>query len=209
MSRTEWILGVLLALLLIFILILGAIFFFQPGERRTEAPVAPTSQFAGQTAVEAYLSAQAEAVKWQPDAALVKASATWPQGADRATLLQGKTTWNFNYYSPASQTTAVVTVIDAVATLGSSRPAEAALAPVNVSAWSIDSHEAIQAMLRSGGDQFLELNGVSTLTVSLATDTAEGRTEWFLSLFAVSNGKSYTVTMDATSGEIINVIGTP
>jgi hypothetical protein len=63
--------------------------------------------------------------------------------------------------------------------------------------------------LGSGGEQFLNQNGVSTLTVSLAADVGENRTEWFMSLFSISNGNSFTVSIDATSGDILDVIQTP
>jgi hypothetical protein len=211
MTRTEWILGILLAILLIFIVVLGIIFWLQPGggDRPENIPVAPTSAFAGQTAIQAYLFAQAEAITWQPDASLLKASATWPQGTNRETLLEGKTTWNFSYYSPGSNMTANVSVVDEVATLGSARAAAAGLVPVNTSGWNVDSYEAIQTLLSSGGDQFINQNGVSTLTVSLAADVGENRTEWFMSLFSISNGNSFTVSIDATSGDILDVIQTP
>ncbi|MFZ0546171.1 MAG: hypothetical protein WAM60_12070 [Candidatus Promineifilaceae bacterium] len=208
MTRTEWVLGILLAILLIFIAVLGVIFWLQPGNsnRAGSVPVAPTSPFAGQTAIEAFLYAQAEAVKWQPDAGLLKASATWPQGTSRETLLQGKTSWDFTYYSPASQMTAVVSVVNEEATLGSTHSSTKALAAMDSSNWRVDSQEAILSLLNSGGGQFIDQNGVSTLTASLSYKTEENRTEWFLSLFSVSNGNSYTALIDATSGEIISVI---
>ena len=211
MTRTEWVLGILLAVLLIFIVALGLIFWLQPGNNNNGSvvAVAPTSQFTGQTAIQASLLAQIEAAKWQSDAALLKASATWPQGSSRETLLQGKTTWSFTYYSPGAQETAVVTVVDEVATFGSTRPAPGTLFPIDSGAWKIDSHEAIQSFLDSGGGQFLSLSGVSTLTISLSKETDSNRMEWFLSLFSVSNSRSYTASIDAASGEILNVIGPP
>lgn len=211
MTRTEWILGILLAVLLIFIVAFGLIFWLQPGSDNNSnvAAVAPTSPFTGHTAVRAYLLAQAEAAKWQPDAGLLKASATWPQGANQETLLQGKTTWTFTFYSPGSEMTAVVTVVNEAATLGSTRPAAANLSALDTGSWKIDSNEAIQSFLNSGGSEFLRQNGVSTLTVSLSKTPEGNRTEWFLSLFSVSNGRSYTASIDPTSGDILNVINTP
>jgi hypothetical protein len=211
MTRTEWILGILLAILLFFVVILGIIFWLQPGNngRVEEVPVAPTSSFSGQTALQAFLFAQAEAASWQSDAALLKATATWPQGSDRATLLSGKSTWNFTYYSAAAQLTIVVSLVEEEATLGTTRPVDAAFSPVSASNVKLDSHEAIQALLNAGGAEFMDQHGVTTLTATLSTDTAENRVEWFLSLFSVGDGKSFTAFIDAASGEIINLIETP
>jgi hypothetical protein len=73
----------------------------------------------------------------------------------------------------------------------------------------VDSYEAVQTLLNAGGADFMDRHGVTTLTATMSTDTADNRVEWFLSLFSVGDGKSFTIFIDAASGEIINILETP
>jgi len=82
---------------------------------------------------------------------------------------------------------------------------------LNVSGWNLDSQEVIQILLREGGQEFIQNQGVTTLTMTLFTDDKEqnGRIEWLLGLISLKNNHSITMRIDATSGEILETIIAP
>ena len=52
--------------------------------------------YTGSSTMQAYEHALIKAQEWKDDAVLLKASATWAQGTDRETLLDGSETWSFS-----------------------------------------------------------------------------------------------------------------
>ncbi len=219
MSRLEWILGITLVLLLGIVIVLSLLFWFQP-----EAPsvslepnsatiiaagaddIAPTSTYAGQTARVAFASAQTIAAAWQEDATLLSATATWPQGRDAQELLSGETTWGFTFYSPATSAVTLISVIDGQATLVSESAGRTMPQPVDVAGWQLDSPDAMKQFLEEQGESFMASAGVTTLTMMLSTGNENHRIEWLVSLFANQTGGSLTMRIDATSGEILEIL---
>jgi hypothetical protein len=165
--------------------------------------IAPTSLFAGQTAKIAFAAAQGEATTWQSDAALLNASATWPQGTTPQDLLAGETAWSFTFYSPQTEGTALISVVENEATLLSTGSYEPTAPVLSASGWQLDSEEIITQFLAQGGEDFIRTNGVTTLTMMLSTSNDTGRIEWFISLFGDQTLRSLTMRLDATSGEVL------
>lgn len=216
MSRLEWALGIVLVLLLIVVIVLSVVFWFQPkpfqaGPVDTAATavaqrakqIAPTAVYQGLTAKIGYAAAVETAVSWQADAQLSAVNASWPQGTDRRTLLTGETTWNYIFYSPSLGANATIAVAEDTAALVSSASAAGAVIP-DVTAWELDSKDAMTLFLDEGGDTFLETEGITTLTMILNSNEENGRLEWLILLFAPANGRALTTKIDATSGQVIS-----
>src|SRR5688500_7618279 len=103
MSRLEWILGGILAVLVLALAIILAFFWLRP-EGNVNNPI--TSAV---TARESYTLAETAARQWAADALLVNARATWPP---ESTLRPDEVSWDFIFYSPAQSATALVAVRD-------------------------------------------------------------------------------------------------
>ena len=219
MNRLEWILGIVLVVLLLVVAVLSLTFWFRNDRTAVSGPaansatiiaqraddIAPTPAYDGRSAIVAYATAQNTAVAWQPDAQLLNAQATWPQGATAEKLLEGEESWGFTFYSPSAQRIAVFSVVEDEASLvseGEHRQTEPLL---SASGWNLDSRDAIETFMSGGGRTFLADRGVSTMTMALlASDTeGNGRLEWQISLFSLQNGQAFTMRLDATSGEVL------
>lgn len=215
MSRVEWILGGLLVLLLAIVGVLALLLWFQPDVSQPPtvptqaAVVAPTPVYVGQTALAASLAAQQQATVWQPDAQLYKADATWPQGASVSDLRKGASAWSFTYYSPGRLANAVFTVVDGESSLVTESAVQRPLQLQAATNWKVDSPQAIEKMLREGGEQFINREGITTLIMAMTTDGPDGRSQWFISLFAPQTRHSFTMRLDADSGEVLEVIQAP
>ncbi len=217
MNRLEWILGILLVVLLVIVAALSLVFWFRPDAPTTASPniaaevaayanqVEPTPVHAGHTAQIAYTAARETAVSWQNDAILLSARATWPQGMTEKELRQGETTWTFTFYSAAADKTALISVIDNKAniiTQGTLKQPANAITPAG---WHLDSSDAIDQLLEQGGTDFINREGITSLTMTLTTDPENGRIQWLIQLAATQSLRLLTMNIDATSGEILSV----
>jgi hypothetical protein len=214
MSRREWIVGALLALILVGggLALLAAFGESAAPDRlppgavnRAGVSVGPAPSFAGQTAMVAYAAARNAALAWQPDAGLTSATATWRQGAQRQELLPGQNSWAFTFYAPTAGRTAVIAVVDGQARLVSEGPGSLAAAPLEATGWRVDSPAAVAALMAAGGDAFLGDNPVSTLVATLSLGGNHGRIEWFISLFGNHSDQSLSILLDATTGELLEI----
>ncbi len=224
MNRLEWVLGILLVILLGVVVVLSLLFWFRPdaGDRaesdnlstliaQQAAEIAPTSIYEGQSAKLAFVAARRAAVEWQPDAQLLTASTTWPQGTRVNTLLTGETTWEFVFYSVETVSSASFSVIeDNVQLVGSSR-VERPYAPLNITGWEVDSDEAIQQLLEGGGFELIRDEGITVLTMALlANDQYEtGQLEWIITLIGTQNGRVLDMRINAQSGELLELTALP
>ncbi|WP_420630387.1 hypothetical protein [Candidatus Leptofilum sp.] len=220
MNRLEWILGIILVVLLVVVAVLSLTFWFRNDRTAVPAPsfnsattiaqraddIAPTPEYDGRSAIIAYAAAQETALAWQPDAQILTAQATWPQGATAQQLREGETSWGFTFYSPSAQKIAVFSVVEDNVALVSEGDHQQTEPLLSASGWNLDSDEAIKAFLAGGGNRFLNEGGVATLTMALmASDIEEnGRLEWQISLFSLQTGQAFTMRLDATSGEILS-----
>ena len=218
MSRLEWILGLILVVLLVVAAGLAVSLWVRP--QATAPPVSGSNLVAayaddvadlppasGQTAKNAFLTAQTKALAWQPDAVLISTSATWPQGAQPDYIKQGAADWGFTFHSPAAQANAVVAITNGQPVLiqGTSK------GPVDVlqsSSWQLDSSDVVAKFLEEGGRTFIDAEGITILSMTFQTNdpNENGRLEWRISALATQSGHSYTMRIDASTGEILEVI---
>lgn len=221
MNRLEWVLGILLVVLLLVVIGVSALLWLQP--RATDVPegyvqttavsgavgAAPTSAVPGKTAKIAYAIAQRGVVDWYADAVLLDASTTWPQGATETDLRTGAANWGYTFYSPDAGTAALVTVTGDTAKRVSENPYSPPASTIaDAGAWLLDSQQAVQIFLDNGGAAFMRDNGTTTMIMQLTTSNPGGRLEWFVSLFGNENGRSFSMRIDATSGEVLETIDT-
>ena len=207
----------MLVVLLVVIVALSLMFWYRsdtppaaPANLATEVAsyagkVEPTSVYAGQTAQIAFAAAQKTAVSWQPDAALLNASATWPQGSTRQDLLSGETTWSYTFFSPETDKTALISVLGNEASMVMQGTLNQPAQPVNPGGWTLDSTDAIKQFLNEGGTDFMNNEGVTSLMMTLTADPENGRVQWLIQLAATQALRILTMRIDATSGEILAI----
>jgi hypothetical protein len=218
MNRLEWVLGIMLALLLVIVAGLALMFWFRSDEPNVARPanaatevasfanvVEPTPEISEQTAHLAYVTAQRTAVSWQSDAVLFSAMATWPQGMTAEEIREGEAAWNFTFYSPAAESMALISVAQNEASLIVQGPMEKPADLFDATGWNLDSSDAIDLLLQEGGATFIDEAGITTLTMALTMDAEDGRILWHIQLSASQSLRIMTLSLDATSGEILEV----
>ena len=211
MNRLEWVLGILLVALLLIVVGLSALLWFKPSlpQMGRDVPsagaIAPTSVFAGQTAKLGYTAAQKGLGEWYNDALLLSATATWPQGADEATIRSGAESWAYTFYSPENGKTALVTVTEGEAKLLSEGDYNGSVPISDVGGWNLDSEDAVRIFMDEGGAAFLSSAGPTTMVVKLTMSNDNGRIEWFVSLIDTTNGDFLNMRIDANSGEVLEI----
>lgn len=219
MNRLEWILGIILVVLLLAVGALSLTFWFRNDRTAVSNPsansatliaqrandIAPTPVYDGSSALIAYAAVQNQARDWQPDAQLVTAQATWPQGATADYIRQGRESWGFTFYAPTAGRIALFSVVEDVVSLISERDHQQTSPLLSVSGWNLDSNEAVRIFLQEGGNSFLADQDVTTMTMSLLANDVEanGRLEWQIALFSPQTGQTFTMLLDATSGEVL------
>lgn len=216
MSRLEWVLGILLVLLLVVVLGLSALLWLRPRMPEMPEGLPPTavsssrpaqSSSDGKTALVAYAIAQRALQDWHSDAVLLNASATWPRSANANELGQGLANWAYTFYSPSNNSITLVSVRGDDAKRLSESVYSQPAAPLDAGGWRLDSQQAMQLFLNNGGAQFLQEQGASTLLMQLTT--SEAQVTWFLSLYAEGNGRSYSMRINATTGDVLQVETAP
>ncbi len=217
MNRLEWVLGVLLVLLLMVVLGLSALLWLRP--RMPEMPAglpptavvnpqpAPNSNSNSKTALAAYAVAQRAVQDWHSDAVLLNASATLPLSVNANGLGQGVANWAYTFYSPGNNMITLVSVRGDEARRLSESAYKQQAAPLGVGGWRLDSQQAVQVFLNNGAAQFLQEQGASTLLMQLTT--SEAQVTWFLSLHDEGSGRSYSMRINATTGDVLQVEAVP
>lgn len=206
MNKAEWILGGMLAALLIVVAGLAIMLWQQPDQLTAPpAPIEGTSDYIEQTALSAFAVAQREASQWQSDAQLIKATSTWRQSKDEQTINDGKAAWSFTFYTPTGNSASVISVSGFEASLISSRLLDTGLIPANETGWKVDSGDAVKIMLDEGGREFLRDEGMATMLMNLTTLNENGRIEWFVSLINEQTGNSFSIRIDANNSQILDV----
>ena len=165
------------------------------------------SVFAASSTGRAYELASAAAQEWKEDAVLLKASATWAQGADRESLLNGSETWSYSFFSPGSKKTANISVNDGQAQTINQGSLGSLIQPSPVEGWTIDSRVAILRMLDEGGEKFINENQIISMTMALTAGAERGRPEWLISILGSRDGRYHNVRIDASNGEVLDAFG--
>ena len=216
MNRLEWILGIILVVLLVAAAGLAMMLWLRPQQTAPAGThpevaayiddVAPLPNTVVQTAKMAYVAAQEKTKEWQPDAILLSTTATWPQGAKSDYLKQGTSDWAFTFHSPSSVSNATVTVVNGQTTLIPGNNNDT-LQLLDSSSWQVDSPDAVNKVLTEGGKAFMDKEGITILSMTLVTNDPyeNGRLEWLASLIGTQTGNSYTMRIDAASGDVIEI----
>lgn len=164
MRRTDWLLAGLLALLIVAV---ASIFLLlrdrdEPAETIQEVNHVPT-------AMNAYTSVMPVARQWAADAALYSITT-----ALQSPLLQDNDSvnWDFTFYSPELQETALMSINDSQVTLISTRSAQDTMQTGDLAGWRVDSPAAIGQMMAVGGEEFLQQQGQATLILALRSSPA-------------------------------------
>ena len=65
-------------------------------------------------------------------------------------------------------------------------------------------------VLTEGGKAFMDKEGITILSITLVTNDpyGNGRLEWLASLIGTQTGNSYTMRIDAASGDVIDILDT-
>ena len=224
MNRLEWILGIMLVILLVVVVVLSLLFWFRPGDApATGGPnsattiaqqaqvIEPTPVFEGHTAKIAFVAARKTATVWQADAELLAASATFSQGATPEILLAGETSWAFTFYSAAAGEAATISVVENNARLVGTSGGGEVYTPLSINNWQLDSDDAIQIMLESGGTQMIADEEITILTMALlaGNQNQSNELEWLVSLIAPQNGRILDLRLNAFTGELIEMAQVP
>lgn len=191
MRRTEWILGGLLGLVVVVVLIFLGVYWLrsQPEEE------IDINNIENVTALEAYNLAQPVAQQWSSDAFLLTARAGWQPQVD---FTDGRSSWNFVFYSTNERATAVITVADARAQLLRTRPQSGQFQTGDLSAWQLDSPAAIEQLLKLGGDDFMALHANVNLILTLDN---QGTPTWRSTFLDTDSNQTYNLNITAESGE--------
>lgn len=206
MSRIEWILSGLVALL--FIAVIGvALVIWNAQNPPGTIPAAdgagdPSQGEVDHTAQSAYELALPVARDWAEDAQLLSARATWTQetGFQPATA-----EWGFLFHSASRQESSLISVTGAAARLVRSASSTRAPAVVDVSNWQVDSPDVLENVLENGGQEFIDSHQKVTLMLGLeATD----RLRWQARLFDQDTNDMHIVEVDPVYGTA-NIISQP
>ena len=194
MSRAERLLLFTLALIG---LIVGGLFMVY---RLQEVPSSSRPVFQDTTAMEAYAIAEPVARQWAADARLLNISAAWQPGLDFQT---GEASWSLTFYSADQSEVSLISIIDKGATLTNSRTIEELFDPKDMEDWQVDSPHAISQLMSTGGQEFMDYEGSADLTMRLNLD---GQTTWKSTLINKDSRRTFSVHLNANSGEIIETV---
>ncbi len=209
MNRFEWILGGLLVVLLVIVGGLAFMLWYRPAAPEMVIQPAEALLEGGQTALSALAAASNQAKVWQPDAQLLTATATW-SAQDGRSYSSGAASWAFTYYSPGETAVAQISVVENTPSPPLVSQADIPLTPMDISGgWKIDSPQAVTQIMENGGADFLSNKSSTSISLSLNTVGGNGRMEWLVSLFDEQSEDFIAMRLDATSGEVLEIVQKP
>lgn len=180
------------------IVVYGALGYSVYRSRRHPAASSPETAFTAQTA---YPLVEGTAKEWRDDAYLLSATAAWSQTTEEG-LQEGKTSWAFYFLSPLARQIRVFSVTaEEVAGI---RTMDALSVPsgVDLSRWQMDSPQVIKIFLDQGGRDFLARHPGAAVHLRLAAQ-GDGRLVWMASGLSSQDESSFSLEIDATTGEVI------
>ncbi len=188
-----------LLLLGLSLLVVAAILIYDQLSRST-APPAAEGLVGGVTARRAFEPASEAAEQWQEDARLANISGHW----SGARMERGnEITWAFQFFSPATQRLALVTVAD-----GAARVMRENLSPYKVPTfsseeWRVDSDQALQAWWDSGGNTMETRHPDMELAMRLhVPDEGGDDPVWTVVGLTSSPEWTFIVVMNANTGAL-------
>lgn len=173
MTRFQWLLTALIAILLT--LVLGMALLLNSAQTLASAPQETTGEFDAatprplppRTAQEAYQIGLPEAQEWAADARLWRAQATWSPGSD---LQAPPAAWFYTFYSESQEAAAHISVSPDGAQLIRTRPVSDAPPLQDVQQWKIDSSRAFELVHKSGGEAFTTIHPQHSMHLTLFAD---------------------------------------
>ncbi len=189
--------GLLLSTLALVGLIVGGLFIVYWLQ---DVPISTRPVIQNTTAVEAYAIAEPVARQWATDSRLLNVSAAWQPGLDFQT---GEASWSLTFYSADQSELSLISIIDKEATFTNSRTIEELYDPEDLEAWQVDSPQAISQLMSTGGQEFMDREGSADLTMRLNLD---GQTTWKNTLINKDSRRTFSVRLNANSGEIIETV---
>jgi hypothetical protein len=87
--------------------------------------------------------------------------------------------------------------------LTNSRTIEELFDPKDMEDWQVDSPHAISQLMSTGGQEFMDYEGSADLTMRLNLD---GQTIWKSTLINKDSRRTFSVHLNANSGEIIEMV---
>jgi hypothetical protein len=193
MSRLEWILGGVLAVLLIALAIILGYFWLRPDGKVNNPITAPV------TARESFTVAEAAARQWAADALLVNTRTTWPP---ESSLRPDEANWDFVFYSPRQTAVALIVVREGQASVLSTNAASQSYTAGDLEQWQVDSPAALETVLANGGRGFRE-DGPET-SVLLTFNAAE--MAWVATLINTATRQTLIIRVDASNGQVMETI---
>lgn len=197
MTRLEWLLSAILAVLLVVVLALLLRFWLERGPGSAVSPAEQAQAVEARTALSSYQAAQPVAQGWAADAKLLNARAAWPEGDS---FDPEAAAWNFVFYSPGQSATALISVSQNRAQLISNREIDRRLNVYATGGWEVDSPQLLSIALENGGRAFLEQYGSSKLTLTL---DANDQFAWRARLINTEAPASLTLHVNPTTGEVM------
>ena len=200
MSRSEWLLTGVLAIIVITVVSAFLLFAFEQrpvadasGE---SAPEVSPAELRG-TAKSAYEVAAPTALSWAADAALLRARGNWPVGTS---FEPERGSWSFLFYSPGQQEVALVVPDGDSARVASESAADQNFEPAGLQQWQADSPDVVERLLANGGHAFIQQYGEASLIVALNT---MDQLVWTATLNATNANKLFRLQMDPATGQIV------
>jgi hypothetical protein len=206
MRRSEWVLGGVLGILIVFILAIMLFFFLNKNEisaleqnpdsniNNQSNPVIPVL---GITARQAYMIAEPVARTWAEDAVLLAVRASWPPEQQ---FQDGLASWNIVFYSPGQSATASIAATGDNAAFLSSRKISGQFAPADLTTWQLDSPAAVESFLNFGARGFLEEQ--DKVMFILALEMQNGPI-WKGTFADTEAQRTIYLNINATNGELL------
>ena len=155
------------------------------------------------SARQAYAQAQTLAQKWQADAQLVGARASFRQ--EKPGVIGGGQTWSFQFFSPSTSQLYLLSVQGEQAQAESAveRRVHAEVTSVEVAQWQVDSEEALLFFLSHGGEEFLRKHPEAAINLQLVPPKKDGGLIWLASGVSQAGRAVFFVQIDAQTGSVI------
>ena len=200
MSRLDWILTGLLAIIVVAVLAFFLLFWSEQRQVESfnkQAALQVTVEPLQGTAQSAYAVAAPAARTWAADAVLLHTRGNWPVGT---TFTAEQGSWSFLFYSAQRQAVALITTEGTGAEVVSENETAQRFNPDSIAGWQVDSPSVVEQLLDGGGQAFIDQYGDVSLIVSLKA--MEGLV-WTATLNATDADKLFRLQIDPASGQII------
>jgi hypothetical protein len=196
-SRWLWFLSLSLVLMVV---VVGVVVY---GRLVGPAVPAPVSGVADDqvTARQAFAPAAEMAGQWQEDARLAAVSGYRPAVGMQA---GGQVDWAFQFFSPAAQQLALITVVDGTAQMVRESVSPYAVPTFSAGEWRVDSDQALRAWWSQGGETLAARRPDVDVAMQLRVpDGGVGHPVWTVVGSVAGSETAFAVAVDATDGTLV------